>query len=357
MRYRLFGRTGRYISVIAGNEIFPLDVTRKALDCGINFWHKTNGCEYPATRKPHELSDGLRKKKRRKAVMVEFSHGDEPGITRDKLIAEFKDALVRFRFDSVDFYKMHGIYSEEGVAAFKELKQQGLVRHLAASLHYTLDEIKAFVDRGDLDAIQIMINSPMIVWSRSESGQDLRKLCAHCKKKSIGVIGMKTMVGGPRGWRFMKATVKQLKEYFPDTKSIAQAIVKDVLSIDGLSSCVIACRTMRQFSDTVGALSLKLSARERKGLDLFAAAVRGQFCQSCGHCEKTCPQRIPVAQLMRAELYRTAYDDPDRAWKVCRSLPASRNPNACSGCARCEQVCPHGIPIVRRLSSLRDFLA
>ena len=41
MRLRLFGRTGRYISVIAGNETFPTPVADKAIALGINYWHKT----------------------------------------------------------------------------------------------------------------------------------------------------------------------------------------------------------------------------------------------------------------------------------------------------------------------------
>jgi len=337
MRYRLFGRTNQYISVIAGNETFPPPVIDKAIRIGVNYWHKARG---------RELSNLIRKHKVRKSVMVEFCLDNKP---REELLRKFKNNMRRLGYDYVDFYKMHIRYSDEAVEAFQQLKKEGLVKFLSASLHESPKNVRRIVDKGVLDAIQIMIN-PL-------SGEEVKKLCAYCKEKGIGVIAMKTMVGGPKKWKSNRKLMERLKKFLPNTQDIARAIVKYVLSIEGVSAVVVACRNIEQFQDAVLASGMKLSSAERKGLEIFASEMRGEFCQMCGLCEEVCPKGIQIRELMRAELYLTTYEEPDRAWEVYSSIPPWRRAEMCDRCGICEESCPYGIPVVQRINELQSLIA
>jgi predicted aldo/keto reductase-like oxidoreductase len=215
--------------------------------------------------------------------------------------------------------------------------------------------VKQIVDKGVLDAIQIMINPLFTFWSGEYAGAKVRDLCAHCKEKGVGVVAMKTMVGGTKKWESNPALFDRLKKYFPNARNVARAIVKDVLSMDGVSAVGVACRDIQQFQDAVSAVGRKLSSTEREGLEVFASAMRSEFCQMCGRCEMSCPQGVPIREMMRAELYLTAYDDPDSARKVYMSVPRWRRPERCDGCSRCESSCPNGVRVgqnLRRLQAL-----
>ncbi len=358
LRLRRFGKTGRYVSVIAGNETLPTPVAQRALQLGVNYWHKAGEIGGTAARRPADLSEMLEKRNARKSVLIDFAHGN-PLVEqdKDKLVAEFKEAMRRCGFDFVDFYKMHGGYTREDVAAFEDLKQQGLVGALAASLHDAPEIVKEIVDFESLDAIQIPINRPMVFWSDRRSGGRLRELCAYCKQKGVGVIGMKTLAGGPTRWQANHRLIARLKKFFPDTKSLAKAIIKDVLTIDGLSSLVVMCQTEQQLREAVDASGGQLADSERRGLDVFAAGMRSEFCQMCGRCQQACPQGVAVRDVLRAELHFAAYADRAGASQIYRAVPRYRRASACDGCEQCARACPNGIPIVRRIRQVGEWMA
>ena len=338
MRYRLFGRTGWYISVVAGNESFPAPVAERAMMLGVNYWHKAQGIRH--------LPELIRKHNARKWTMVEFCI--DPGKSKAQIVSNFKRRMSALGYEYVDWFKMHVRWDDTLFEAFQDLKGEGLVRWLSVSFHAKPQDVRRYVDSGAIDAVQIMVNPT--------SGREVRELCSHCLKKGVGVIAMKTMAGGPRRWAKDPRLVKALKKHFPDIKSIPQAIVKFVLSIPGVSSVVVACRNFDQLRDTVLGAGMKLTATERRGLEALGAALRAEFCELCGECELACPKGLPVREILRMELYLVAYEDRRAALEVYKSLPRRARPEVCDLCGLCETRCPRGIPVVERIRAVIEAL-
>ena len=273
--------------------------------------------------------------------MVEFCIDPKPA---DQAEREFKSALRRLGYSHVEWFKMHIRWDDRLLEAFRRLKQQGLVRWLSVSFHASPEVIKRHVDSGLIDQIQISLNPT--------SSKSVLDLCAYCKSKGVAVIAMKTMAGGPGRWRRNPRLMRVLKQYFPNIRSIPQAIVKFVLSIPGVSSVVVACKNLEQLRDVMAGAGLRLTAEERRGLEVLGAAMRSEFCQLCGECEPACPRGLPVREFMRMELYLTAYGDRDAAYEVYKSLPRWMRPEACDGCGLCERACPQGVSVVERIRAV-----
>ena len=338
MRYRLFGRTGWYISVIAGNESFPAPVADRAMGLGVNYWHKAQGIRH--------LPELIRKHNARRWTMVEFCI--DPGKPKAQIVANFKSRMRALGYDYVDWFKMHVRWNDTLFEAFQDLKREGLVRWLSVSFHARPQEVRRYVDAGAIDAVQIMVNPT--------SSREVIDLCAHCLKKGVGVIAMKTMAGGPKRWAKNQRLMQVLRQHFLDLKSVPRAIVKFVLSIPGVSSVVVACKNLDQLRDAISGAGMRLAAMERRGLEALGAALRSEFCQLCGECERLCPKGLPIREFMRMELYLSAYGDRRTAWEVYKSLPRWKRPEACDFCGLCERACPRGISVAERTRAISEAL-
>jgi predicted aldo/keto reductase-like oxidoreductase len=328
---RRFGRTGIEVSAIAGNEtISDPALVEAALDAGINYWHKAGSYLLPA----------LKKYGREKAY-VEICL--DPSGSADKDVENFKSA-IRGGFEYGDFFKMHGSYSEASAEAFHKLKDEGLVKHLSASFHGCGDAVAA-LKKGDLEAIQVSA-SPV-------SGSELTDLLKAAKEAEVGVILMKTMMGGPDGWKG-DALKKALLPYTERGMSIPDAIVAACLAMDGVSSLVIATGSLDKLTASIKAANTEPA--KAAAMESTAASQR-EFCAVCGKCSGVCPQGVAVQEIMRADMYARGYREGARAQRLYSGLSHRQRALSCSGCGSCARACPYGVASPERISAAGQLLA
>jgi predicted aldo/keto reductase-like oxidoreductase len=70
-----------------------------------------------------------------------------------------------------------------------------------------------------------------------------------------------------------------------------------------------------------------------------------------------CPKQIEVADIFRFEMYYSAYGDPRKARRLYGELPSTQTAVECDACGSCEEICPHGLPIISKLRSAHTMLS
>jgi predicted aldo/keto reductase-like oxidoreductase len=91
---------------------------------------------------------------------------------------------------------------------------------------------------------------------------------------------------------------------------------------------------------------------DQQALDRYAALYGSDYCRTgCSHCEPACPFGVPVASILRFEMYFSAYGDQKRAMHEYAGL--ERRADLCRDCAAepCSAACPHGLPVAAKLQA------
>lgn len=343
MKYRRLGRTNLMISEIAGSGMPRLYQT--AIDLGVNYWHKMGS----ACRDPQLFSKLDRDSFYCDATIDHFD--------RDQAIGQFTSCLRSSGLEYIDFFKIHSLYArpewvktKTGILeAFEYLKQQGKTKFLAVSQHSNIPEIlTACIESGLFDAIQ----PPYNVMSQPQ----VAEVIALAKKHDVGIICMKTLAVGKNFTQDQRLR-ERVKSYLPDNGSIAQALLKYVLATPGVTAAVPLMRNHDQLIEDIGASGGKLTARERKGLEIFVSIMSADYCRMCGACEHACPRGVAIPDILRYSAYYAGYGEARRATQLYAQLEPERKASRCDSCGECEIACPYGLSVVTKLREAHQMLA
>ena len=137
-----------------------------------------------------------------------------------------------------------------------------------------------------------------------------------------------------------------LKYKLTDMEKLEKGAYRFILSNKDVST--ICCR-FRNFSDIEKYVGLSGTT-----LDIPAAGMLSDFRESlgflncrigCNHCEKSCPNHLPVNTIMRYYYYSQSLKEKESASCYYREL-GSFNADACKNCSGdCEKACPHDVAI------------
>ncbi len=327
---RIMGRTGLAVGVISGNEqMREPALINAALEAGVNYWHK--GGAY--------LADAV-KNAGRENIYVEICLDPSGSVEKD--MENFKGRLGN-GLEYADFYKIHIKYDERSVEAFGRLKDEGLVKYLSASFHNYDDAIRK-IESGAVDQVQVS-GSPT-------SGAKLAGLLEAAKKANVGVLLMKTMMGGEKGWA-NEDLKKAIAPYTETGLSTPQGIVAACLAMDGVTTVTTSSKTIENFTAIAEAAAKTVGITPATVIPTTAAA----FCRVCGACDGVCPNGVAVQDIMRAEMYALGYREETRARELYASLGEKRNALACGDCGACQKACPSKVASPQRIAATGRLLA
>ena len=357
LAYRTLGRTGLKIPLVSFgvmNSDNP-DLLRKAFDLGLNhldtahLYLRGNServigevVESRGNRDKVYIATKMRlARDRERNVFVSEGTAREPGASAENLYAQLETSLKRLRTDYVDILYLHSCYSPE-MATFEPLmnalvkvKEQGKVRFIGVSTHS--DEpnvIRSAVDAGVYDVVLSSYNF------LQEHRDAVREAFAYAAENGVGVIAMKTQ-GGRRVNQEEGIEVNH------------RAALKWVLSDENVCTTIPGMTTFDQMDLNYSVMAdLELSAAEKRDLKLASLIPGPLFCQSCGECLPSCPQRAHIPTLMRAYMYAEAYENPVQAEQTLAGLPSAQGLDACAQCDSCSATCHRGLPIGTRVGEL-----
>ena len=266
-------------------------------------------------------------------------------VAKYKQVVE--ESLGRMGTDYVDLVHIHSCDDVERLMdpnvheAFDRLREEGKARFLGVSTHTPRLQVVAnrAIDSGRFDVIMLAYHHG--IWP--QLGEIVDR--AH-DEQDMGVVAMKTLKG---------ARHRNLAD-FHDANTYAQAALKWVHSNPKVSCAVISFFEQQHLDEYLYASGRSLTNEDVAILDRYDRSIIGSYCAPhCGACLDSCPEGVPIADVLRHRMYFEDYHDERNAMELYAKLPV--NASACAGCdAPCLATCPVGIDIPTRTSGAHAML-
>jgi len=258
------------------------------------------------------------------------------------------DSLRRLGTDYVDLVHIHSCDEVDRLMdpnvheAFDQLKSEGKARFLGVSTHTPrlVDVANQAIDSGRFDVMMLAYHHG--IWP--QLGEIIER--AHVEQ-DMGIVAMKTLKG---------ARHRNL-ENFHEANSYAQAALKWVHSNPAVSCAVISFFEQQHLDEYLHASGKSLTNEDVAVLTRYDQSIVGSYCAPhCGACLESCPEEVPIHDVLRHRMYFEDYHDERNAMELYSKLEV--NAEACAGCsAPCLGSCPLGIPIPDRTKGAHDLLS
>lgn len=379
MNYRQLGKTGLLVSEIGlgaewmerHNAAEVKEVVRRCEEYGINIldcWMsepnvRTNIGEAIAGHRDKWIIQGH--------IGSTWQNGQyertrELGIVKEA----FTDLLTRLQTDYIDLGMIHfvdetaefdRIMNGEFIEYVRELKQNGIIRHIGLSTHNP-DVGKLAALCGEIEMILFSINPAFDMLPASEDintlfsehyGEELRGIAPEreelyqiCEREGVGITVMKGYAGG----RLFNAATSPFGVALTPVQCIHYALTRPAVA------AVMAGYDTPEHVDA--AVAYETASEEEKD---YASVLANAPCHSysgqctyCGHCAP-CPAHIDIAMVNKL------YDLAEMQTEVPSAVRAhytnlSANASDCTSCAACEARCPFGVSIVERMVKTAKLL-
>lgn len=332
MDYNLLGKTGMKVSRVGFGGI-PIQqlgqdevniIIDRCLEEGINFFDTARGY----TTSEEFLGNALYGRRDQIFIATKSMVRDKAGM-----LEEVKTSLLNLRTDYIDLYQLHNVGSEEELertigedgayTALKELKAQGIVRHIGITSHKE-DVLEKALETDLFETIQFPFNAV------ERQGEGLFK---KAYEKGVGTIAMKPMAGGA------------LRD--------GRRALKFILESPYLSVAIPGMDSPEQVKENTGAADgFGLTKEERDDLLKMARELGDTFCRRCGYC-LPCPEGINIPMMFLMEGYFTRYGLKD--WARQRYGTQEKTAADCIKCGICETKCPYELPIRDMLEKVQDI--
>ena len=354
MAHRRLGRTNFEVSDIAlgTGRIEGEDgerIARLALDRGVNYFDTAP--DYSGAGSEQAMGKAIRGVRDRLFIATKFCTptGHLPAGTPVEAYMEAIDgSLGRLGTDYVDLVHIHSCDTVERLLdpnvleAFDRLREQGKVRFLGFSSHTPrLAEVaNAAIASGRFDVMMLAYHHG--IWP--EIPEIIQR--AH-NEADMGVVAMKTLKGGRH---------RGLENFSPYADSYSQASLKWALSNPNVSSAVVSFFELQHVDEFLFASGKPFLRQDAEVLRHYDGEIAGTYCAPhCGACLDSCPEGVPIADVLRHRMYFEDYGWEKIAMEQYAKLET--NASACLGCAApCQGSCPLGIDISERTQGAHRLL-
>lgn len=351
MEYRKLpkGNENEKFSVIGlgmgGIQNTPADeieaIIRKAVDNGINFFDL---CAGGSVYEPF----GKAIKGQREKVFLQMHFGavydenGEYGWCRDfeTVKRTFLWELETLGTDYTDFGFLHcvdedkdfDLLCENGIFDYlKELKKQGIVRHIGFSSH-TPSVANRIIDTGEVDMMMFSLNPAYDFEMGDEYGvgsvKERLALLQRCEKECIGISVMKPFFAG-----------QLLDDNSPFKKPLTHVqCLQYAIDRPAVLTVLPGVQTMEHLNTVLHYLDADEAETDYSLIAGFTADIITGLCVYCNHC-MPCPAGINIGLINK--YYDLALAGDRLAAEHYKKL--SVKADACIHCGHCESRCPFSV--------------
>ena len=327
----------------------PEGLFREALDRGINYIDTSP--DYAGAMSETTIGNVLKDRNREGLFVVTkwcTSEGHvRQGAAPEDYIAALDDSLSRLQTSYVDLVHVHACDTVERLLdpnmlkAFEIAKAQGKVRFLGVSTHTpNLEEVaNAAIDSGKIDVMMLAYHHG--AWPKQ------KEIIKRAAEKGIGIVAMKTLKG---------AKHRGLIEFQEDETSYTQAAFKWVNSDPNVSCLVVSFFENEHLDEYLHASGETLTQEDLAVLNKYDDLIAGTHCfSSCGDCLNTCPESLPINDVLRHRMYFEDYGDEKEAMLLYAAL--DKQADKCITCAApCAGACPQDVDIKVRMMGAHERL-
>ncbi|UPM53381.1 aldo/keto reductase [Gottfriedia acidiceleris] len=287
-----FGDAKRWIHPWVIDEESSRTIIKKALDLGINFFDTANVYSDGTSEEfvGRALKDYANRDEIVLATKVYFPMHKGPngsGLSRKHIMNEIDKSLKRLGTDYVDLYQIHrwdyNTPIEETMEALHDLVKAGKVRYIGASAMYAWQFLKALhvAEKNGWTKFVSMQNHLNLIYREEE-----REMLPLCKEEKIGVIPYSPLASGRLTRNWSESTLRSdtdevQKSKYGATENTDRIVVERVAELaerhqvsrsqialawllqkEPVTAPIIGATKISHLEDSVGALSVNLSAEE-----------------------------------------------------------------------------------------------
>jgi len=324
------------------------EIARLAIERGVNYFDTAP--DYADAGSETALGRALKGQRDRMFIATKFCTPDgnlPAGTSVDHYIQAVEESLRRLQTDYVDLVHIHSCDTLERLMdpnvheAFDRLKEQGKVRFMGVSSHTPNLEVVAnqAIDSGRFDVMMLAYHHG--AWA------NLGSIIDRAASQDVGIVAMKTLKG---------AKHRGLLEFRDEADSYTQAAFKWVLNNPSVSCLVVSFSEFQHVDEYIFASGQRPSSADYAMLEKYDQLIAGKHCwQHCGACLDSCPEQLPIDDILRYRMYAEDYGDEREALRLYSKL--ARRADTCLGCAApCLGSCPHGVPIQERMLGAHQIL-
>ena len=275
----------------------------------------------------------------------------------------FEEQLRRTGLDYIDFYLLHSIQKEnlqifdkyDAWSYGERLKREGRIRHLGFSFHDSPEFLDMILkEHPEMEFVQLQIN--YLDWNNPKVQS--AGVYEVARKHGKPVIIMEPVKGG-----LLANLQSAITEPFGSASPSSMAL-RFAGGLDGILAVLSGMSTMEQLVENTRIFSplKKLSDEEMKALDCVKERIeRLQVieCTACGYCLSGCPEKISIPDIFKLLNEEAVIRDKESIGRRYAAMVGDGKSGAASSCIRCgkcERICPQKLPIRNLLSSAESRL-
>lgn len=277
-----------------------------------------------------------------------------------------KTSLDRMNTDYIDlFCGIHGCddptrLSDELRGWAEDAKKRKLIRYFGFSVHSNMAEVlTAAAKAGWIDAVLTSFNFRLM------QDPEILRAVEVCNKAGVGLIAMKTTgqrTDTARADRIESEEDKKVVGHFLEKGyTEAQAAIKVVLEDSRIGSAAVGMTSVSHLMENAAAAMDRttLSAADREALAEYARATCSGYCAGCSRiCSLAVPDVPVVNEIMRHLMYYNSYGQKERARRCFAEIPAEvRGRILTADYSAAEARCPQRMPIAKLMREAVHKLA
>ena len=378
MNYRILGRTGLSVSEIGfGGEWLErhsneesIELIKYASSKGINIID----CWMPDAKSRDIIGAAIKDNRGEWYVQGHIGSTLKDGQyykTREMEYVRpaFEDLLKRLGTDYIDLGMIHFVDSEEEWESIQsseylkyilDLRDRGVVKHIGMSSHNP--KVAAMAAETDyIEMLMFSINPAFDMLPASEdintmfadrfeeslSGIDADRALLYkvCEENNVGITVMKPFAGG----RLFDAARSPFGTALSPIMCIHYSLTRPAVT-----AVMCGYDTKEQIDMAVHYESA--SDEEKNYASVIASAPLHSYsgqCTYCGHC-KPCPADIDIAMVNKYYDLATIQETVPESVKSHYEL-LTHHASECLGCGGCEERCPFGVEVSRRMTATAEL--
>ncbi len=286
----------------------------------------------------------------------------------ESLRTVFASELAACGVDYFDMVLAHAVnaahyelYSHCGVFdVARELLADGRARHFGISFHDTPGVLERILgEHPEIEAVQIQFN-----YADFENGAVQSLACYEvCERHEVPCLVMEPVKGG--SLVNLPAAAQEVVDSLPNPEGLSNAglALRFAASYPNNKVVLSGMSTLAQMDDNIRSMA---DARPlpRELMDGLMR-VHGVFrdlgmveCTACHYCTDGCPKRIMIPEMLGALNTKRVFGGWNPGWYYSNSLVGNGHARAseCIKCGKCERECPQKLPIRNLLEEVsREF--
>lgn len=238
----------------------------------------------------------------------------------------------------------------------KELKASGRVKHIGFSFHSTPDNLdKLLTEHPEVEVVQIQANYYDHITPKSRQSGGCYEVYEVCRKHNKPIIIMEPIKGGNLAKVDRHSEIAELFHSADQSQTPVSWALRYAASLDGVLTVLSGMSSLKQMQENYHILmkgytpltAAEIDMLKQVGRILESKAPIG--CTACRYCvDKGCPAGINIPKVLESLNMIQQYQDRAGANLTFFQSAMGDNggPESCIRCSSCEKSCPQHLPIM-----------